>query len=420
MKKGFIKFLLLIGMLFLGMSNVHADDTFTFSIGGAKDVKSGDEFTVEAKVTGPNEVYSLNGYDLEVSYDAGKLTLIDGAPGNRIVRPEQGSINSDLVIATLRFRVNDGATESDVKLELKPNSVIRDGEEVKASKLIKFNAGTVSIRNVGSDSSLKSLKIPNTVLSPEFNPNIHDYKATVTDVTSIDIKAEPNEGHASVSVTPNAGALGKGDNDVTVVCQAENGTQSTYTIRVTLNVTPTEEELKAQDATLKALSIKGQKIEFTPSEKKYYINVDYDVTKLNITATPNIEGAEVVITGNTKLVVGKNTIKVTVTSTDKTKTDTYQIIVTRVDEEKKIVQTCPDETSKTEWIIFTVSLLVTFTLGIVLGYFLGKKEVFNKLFKKKNKKQEEPVEIETLSDTIDLTNALKKTKKEFEKNNNEK
>ena len=46
-------------------------------------------------------------------------------------------------------------------------------------------------------------------------------------------------------------------------------------------------------------------------------------------------------------------------------------------------------------------MFVTFTLGIVLGYFLCKKEILNKLFKKKNKK-EVPEEIDTLSNTIEL------------------
>ena len=421
MKKVFVKLFLLIGMLFIGISTVHADDAFTFSIGGAKDVKSGDEFTVDVTVTGPNETYTLNGCDLQVSYDSSKITLQEGAPNNRVIIPEQGSINSDTKIATLKFRVNDGASEGNVKLELKPNSVIRDGEEAKDNdKLVKFNAGTVSIRNVGSDTSLKSLKIPNTVLSAEFNKNVYDYTATVTDVTPVDIKAEPTDPHSTIWITENSKNLVKGENDVTIVVKAENGTEKWYGIKITLNVTPTEEELKAQDATLKELSIKGQKLEFTPTEKKYYLNVDYDVTKLNITATPTVEGAEVVVTGNTKLVVGKNTIKIGVTSADKSKTDTYQIIVTRVDEEKKIVQTCPDVTSKREWIIFSISLVVIFTLGIILGCILGAKTglvigIFAGRKSKKNKNEEQPVEIETLSDTIDLTNSLKKIKKEDNK-----
>lgn len=410
MKNKLLKVFLFLSLLFIGIGTVHADDTFTFAIGGAQDVKAGDEFLVDVNVTGPNESYSLNGYDLEVSYDAGKLTLLEGAPGNRIIRPEQGSINSDMKIATIKFRVNDGVTEGNTKLELKPFSVIRDGEEAKDDKkLVKFNGGTVSFRNIGTDNTLKSLKIPNTVLSPSFDKNVHEYKATVTDVTSIEVKAEPNDGHATVWTNGVDANLQKGDNDVVVVCKSESGVKNYYTIKVTLNVTPTEAELKAADTTLSGLSIKGQKIEFSPTEKKYYINVDYETTKINLTATPTNPNATIEITGNTRFVVGKNnTVKILVTSEDKTKTDTYQIIVTREEEKKEIVKTCPDTTSKKEWIIFTASLAVIFTLGIVLGYVLGKKDVLAKIFKKKQK-EETPVEINTLSDTIDLSDTVKKT-----------
>ena len=105
--------------------------------------------------------------------------------------------------------------------------------------------------------------------------------------------------------------------------------------------------------------------------------------------------------GTTSLKVGKNIIKVLVTSEDGSNKETYTLTITRQEQEKKVVQTCPDETSTREWIVFSVSMILTFTLGIVLGYFVCKKEVLKKIFKKKNKK-EKPEEIDTLSDTIEL------------------
>lgn len=411
MKKRLLKVFLFIGLLFIGFSSAKAADTFTFSISGAKDVKPGDTFPVTVNVKGPNTVDTLTGYDITVDYDDKKLSL-EGVPSNQFIQDgisvgDDESSDKNYQIVALTFRVNDGASAGDTTLKLKLNTVKKNGDVDTTSKA---NSATVSIRSIGADSSLKSLKIPNAVLSPNFDKNVYDYKATVTDVTSVDIDAKASDQYATVSVTENAGALVKGENDVTVVCRAENGQTSTYTIKVTLNVTPTEEELKAQDTTLKSLSVKGQKIDFNANEKKYYINVDYDTTKITVNATPTNENAEVKITGNSKFVVGKNTVKINVTSEDKTKEDTYQIIVTRSEEEKEVIKTCPDSTSKKEWIIFTVSLLFTFTLGIVLGYFLCKTEIFNKIFKKK-KKTEEPVEITTLSDTIDLSDTVKNVSK---------
>ena len=154
------------------------------------------------------------------------------------------------------------------------------------------------------------------------------------------------------------------------------------------------------------MKIKNQKIEFDQNEKKYYLTVPYKVKSLDITATPVNAKAKVEIQGYKKLYVGKNTIKIVITSEDKTKVENYQIIVTREDEKKEIVQTCPDEVSSREWIIFTVSMLFTFTLGIVLGYIVCKKDIIEKVFKKK-KNKEEPVMVETLSDTVDLSGTIK-------------
>lgn len=408
MKNKLLKLFLFLSLLFIGIGTVHADDKYTFKIGGAENVKPGDTFNVSVSVEGLSTEYSLNGYNLSIEYDTNKLTLTAGAVDNVIAGNFNPAKDADGELVVLAFRVNDNATAGNVKLELKNNSVLINGEEPE-KKSVVLNSSTVSIRAIETDSSLKTLKIPNTVLTPEFNKDVHYYKATVTDVTAIDIKATPTSDHSAISVTPNAGALQKGENDVTVVCRAENGSETTYTIKVTLNITPTEAELKAADTTLSGLSIKGQKIEFSPTEKKYYINVDYETTKINLTATPTNPNATIEITGNTRFVVGKNNVvKILVTSEDKTKTDTYQIIVTREEEKKEIVKTCPDTTSKKEWIIFTASLAVIFTLGIVLGYVLGKKDVLAKIFKKKQK-EETPVEINTLSDTIDLSDTVKKT-----------
>ena len=407
MKNKFLKVFLMIGMLFIGIGTAHAEDgNFTFKIGGAENVKPGSEFTVDVSVDGPSTEYTLNGYDISISYDTAKLTLIEGAPNNRISGSNL-SLDSGQVLATLKFRANEAGNST---LKLTGNSILVNGDESTAT----FNSGTVSIRSLGSDSSLKSLKIPNTTLSPAFDKNKYNYTATVTDVTSVDIEAKPTDSNSSVSITPNASQLVKGENDISIVCKSETGKETVYTIKVTLNLTPTEEELQALDASLKNLTVKGYKLDFTSNEKKYYLEVDYDVTKLTVNATPTNSKATVKISGDKKLVVGKNTIKLVVTSEDKTKTETYQIIVTRLDEEKEVVKTCPDQTSKKEWIVFTISMLLTFTLGIVLGYFLCRKEVFNKLFKK-NKKEDVPVEIETLSDTIDLSSSVKQVKEEEER-----
>lgn len=409
MKKNLFKTLLFVFMIFVFNSVVYADDKPKFEIRGAE-VKVGQEFDIPISVTN-GDVDTLTNYSIPISYDSNKLELMSssGLSGGKITNAGTGEV------AKLHFKAkSDG--NAVIGFDLKNATLSINDNEITSDldKNATFNSGTITIRALSDDATLKSLKIPNSTLEPEFKSDVYSYKTTVTDVTSIDIDAKTNNGGASVSITPNYKQLVKGEQDVSIVVTSETGSTVTYTIKVTLKLTPTEAELKLADATLKLLAVKGEKIEFNSDEKKYYLTVDYDTTKLNVTAKPTNEKADVKITGDDKLLVGKNTIRILVTSEDKSKIETYQIIVTRNEEEKEIVKTCPDETSTSEWIVFTVCNLFTFTLGIVLGYFLCKKEVLKKLFKKR-KKVEEPVSIETLSDTIDLTDTVKQAKQETKK-----
>ena len=413
MKKILVKLSLFVFAFFAFGLVAYADDSGPkFSIGGAS-VKVGQTFEIPVNVSF-DSAYTLEDYKLSVSL-CDKVEYL-GAGGTDVSGHGTG------VARTLQLRaVSSG--DCAIGFNTAGGHVTIDGNVYEGDDITKsaanhgaaatLNGATISISDLSGDASLKSLKIPNGQLDPAFKSDVYNYKTTVTDVTSIDIDAKPNDGGAQVSITPNYKDLKKGDQDVSIVVTAENGAQTTYTIKVTLKTTPTPEELKLADATLKNLTVKGEKLDFTKDEKKYYLTVGYDTKKLIVNATPNNEKADVKISGNDKLIVGKNAIKIVITSEDKTKTETYQIIVTRSAEEKEIVETCPDTTSTTEWIIFSVCMFLTFTLGIVLGYFLCKKEVLKKLFKKK--KEEEPVAIETLSDTIDLSDTVKQAKKEVKK-----
>ena len=398
MKKCLFKTFLFIMMFVLFKSNVFAADDITFSVtNNSGNLKPGDHFEIYVNEDGASAESTIHGYNLNLSIN-----------GN--VSCNQANFTSGDEINSKRDKLHtisctaNGPGQTSITLTGK---VKINDEETD----VKANGTTITVRNLGTDASLKSLKIPNASMTPEFRPDVYEYKANVKDLTSIDITASPNDGNAKVSISDNYKALQKGDNKITIQSTSEDGGSTlTYTINVTLTMTPTKEELALIDTTLKSLSISGYKLDFNSSEKKYYLTVPYATTKLSIKAVPTNEKAEVAIVGNSKFTVGKNTIKINVTAADKKTTDTYQIVVTRSEQEKEIVQTCPDETSTTEWIVFSSCMLLTFTLGIVLGYFLCKKDVLKHIFKKKEK-PEEPVEIETLSDTIDLSDTVKKIKK---------
>ena len=397
MKKCLFKTFLFIMMFILFKSNVFADNIKFSVTNNSGTLKPGDSFEIYVNEKGASAEDTIHGYNLNLSIN-GNVSC------NQANFTSADEINSDRdKLHTISCTAN-GAGQTSISLNGKVT--INDEE-----KDVDVNGTTITVRNLGTDASLKSLKIPNASMTPEFRSDIYEYKANVKDLTSIDITASPNDGNAKVSISDNYKALQKGENKITIQSTSEDGGSTlTYTINVTLTMTPTKEELALIDTTLKSLTISGYKLDFNPSEKKYYLTVPYATTKLSIKAVPTNEKAEVAVVGNSKFTVGKNTVKINVTAADKKTTDTYQIVVTRSEQEKEIIQTCPDETSTTEWIIFSSCMLLTFTLGIILGYFLCKKDVLKHIFKKKEK-PEEPVEIETLSDTIDLSDTVKKIKK---------
>ena len=80
------------------------------------------------------------------------------------------------------------------------------------------------------------------------------------------------------------------------------------------------------------LNQEGVNPDFNPDIHEYYLIVNEDTKKLDITAVPENREAEVKITGNDNLKNGLNKIKISVTSKDKTTTEEYIINVTKTDD----------------------------------------------------------------------------------------
>lgn len=176
------------------------------------------------------------------------------------------------------------------------------------------------------DNTLSSLSISPLTIS--FNKNTMSYTAIAEhNVKSINIQATPTDTKATVSGTGTK-TLKDYVNTFKVVVKAENETTKTYTI--TVNRKDSEGVLGnvSKDNTLKSLSIEGQTIKFDKNTLEYNIEVDSQVTSLNIKAVANHAKAQVKIENNEKLVMGNNTININVTAESGAK-KTYKINVLR-------------------------------------------------------------------------------------------
>lgn len=98
---------------------------------------------------------------------------------------------------------------------------------------------------------------------------------------------------------------------------SSGGTSSSGSSGGTTATTPKEVE-KSKVSTLSGLSVTEGTItpEFNKDVREYSLNIPYEVSAVNVTATPTDSKATVDVTGNTDLKEGENTVTVTVTAED--------------------------------------------------------------------------------------------------------
>lgn len=84
--------------------------------------------------------------------------------------------------------------------------------------------------------TLKTLKIDGFTLSPEFSPEVYEYTLTIpedkSDITKLDIQADPSEKDYTVEIKGNED-LEAGENIITIIVKSKDGEKTaTYTIKV--------------------------------------------------------------------------------------------------------------------------------------------------------------------------------------------
>ena len=181
---------------------------------------------------------------------------------------------------------------------------------------------------VDSDSRLKSLTVGNYDLKPSFNSEVYDYVVTVdSSVNKVNIKAKTISNKAKILSGTGNIRLNNNSTIVKIVVEAEDGTTSTYTVKINKKDDPT---VLSSDATLKELKATNYTLNpiFDSSIFNYTLEVGYNVNSLNLTALANSEYANVTIKNNSNFTTGNNTVEIVVVAEDGT-TNTYKIIVNK-------------------------------------------------------------------------------------------
>lgn len=251
------------------------------------------------------------------------------------------------------------------------------------------------------DATLKGIWItPKQYDFSGFSPNKTEYTTKVpSNVNSLEVRASTTNEKATYTVTGNKD-LKEGTNLIKVLVTAEDGTQKTYTIRVTKLAQ--EDNLpgnidEGKEIFLTSLGIEG--LEITPEFKSnifsYQLKVDKDVTKLDIKPKANVENAVIEITGNNELKTGENIVNILVKTADGSKTVTYQILVEKLpaseDEplpEENINEPTVPATTEPEQETDEMSIL---QIGIIVATVLTLIVIILIIIKRRKSKREEDI-----------------------------
>lgn len=239
---------------------------------------------------------------------------------------------------SVNVRSGPGTSYSSLGRVARNTAVTRTGVGSNGWSRVSYNGQTAYISSSyltttkpeeeakSSNAMLSGLTVDIEGLSPEFNKDTDNYTLQVgSDVEAIQITATPEDENATVQVQGNEN-LQEGENTVTITVTAEDGTTKVYTI--TVNKGNVEQ---VASLGLSTLTIDGIDMEnvFSPTTYEYTIEVNQDVTQLDITAEANEEGATVEIVGNQDFQEGENIVSIIVKSADGEETVTYQLTINK-------------------------------------------------------------------------------------------
>jgi|GEM_PF-1266330 len=242
--------------------------------------------------------------------------------------------------------VPSGTASTNLLLEVGDNLITtvvtaQDGTITTYTVVVTREAAPLS-----NNSGLIDLAISKGTLSPAFAEGITAYTATVPNnvesITATPVTADPT---ATITVNgkpvPSGTAstnlpLEVGENIITTVVTAQDGTTTTYTVVVTREAAPAPDNAGLSDI---ALSDGTLSPAFSTDTKGYEVDVPNETNSIVITPKPIDPDATVVMTVDGKVIdptspidleVGDNEVTIVVTAPDGT-TDTYIVIVNRAD-----------------------------------------------------------------------------------------
>lgn len=270
-----------------------------------------------------------------------------------------------------------------------------DSKEVEKNLPTESTKKTTDTSNKSRNNYLSSIKISDGTLSPEFNRETTEYtinfddENTIKNLDKIKITATAEDKKSKVTGTGEK-ALTEGDNKFSITVTSESGDTRTYVINVTKPVALKESDLKLSSLKVQTVDIDGNYSDanlentFDSNVYEYTLNVESNISSLNIDAVPENENIDVSITGNEALHEGMNEVIITLTSKDdNTIQTTYKIVVNKAQSEL-LINASDNESlqndnfaRKNRKFIFTIGILTIILIALLIIWYKKSKKRLN-------------------------------------------
>ena len=265
-------------MLFGWPMALHAEGTGSVSMSvSSQNVNIGDTVTVSVKALGPSGEAAVA--VMNISFDSGVFQFVScsdsvyGGGGSNV------SVTTDSATVTLKA-ISEGKSNISVSAY---NGVIyssnKDIDSMNGSSTVVAVNNAVSgnaaeAESLSDDNSLSSLTLSEGKLSPSFQGSTTKYTATVPNaVTEVKVSAKPANAKAEITSVDGNSNLKVGDNVISIVVKAENGTTATYKITLTrLGESEVSEEPETEQ---KSEEQAGDMAEVMGDDKNYMISENF-------------------------------------------------------------------------------------------------------------------------------------------------
>ncbi len=233
-----------------------------------------------------------------------------------------------------------------------------------------------------NDATLKSLSITGVQLTPEFNPSITSYVASInSDVTDVEVIAEVNNEKAKYEIVGNEN-LQDGENTIIITVTAEDGTVTNYEIKLTKGT----QEIPLNAFVIMGIKDNGEKIEIKLGEPtileniiEYNIKLEEWLKSIEILDALNNSNIVYEGIGTFDLVVGENKYTVILKIQQEgaeEKTIEYRITINNPE---KVVEITKGENNKVNYKIIASIAAITLVAILVITFLIIHYKKQNKL-----------------------------------------